>query len=260
MKKNMMEFGLTPQLPYSVEEAINRLRINISFFGSDIRKIMIISSEPNEGKSFLAMNIWNQMAESGEKVVLLDADMRNSRICKTYKMKREDGEEMKGTSHFLSGKAEIDDVVLHTKYGDGDLIPNVENVINPSLLLESDRFISLLEALEEHYKYVFVDAPPLGLVSDAEKIGSLCDGAILCVRSGVTSKRAVRDSVRQLERAGCPLLGIVLNRVDESKRGYGYGYGRYGRYGYGRYGYGRYGGKYYGGKFYGGYYGEHKSK
>ena len=128
---------------------------------------------------------------------------------------------------------------MHTKYGDGDFIPNVENVINPSMLLESDRFKVLLDGLAKRYRYVFVDAPPLGLVSDAEKIGNLCDGAILCVRSGMTPKGIVRESIKQLDRAGCPLLGIVLNRVDESKGGYGK-YGHYGRYG-----------KYYNDKYYG---------
>ena len=67
-----------PQMPYLIEEALNRLRINISFLGSDIRKIMVISSEPNEGKSFLAMHLWQQMASAGEKAILVDADMRKS--------------------------------------------------------------------------------------------------------------------------------------------------------------------------------------
>lgn len=225
-----LEFGNTPQLPYSVEEAINRLRINISFLGSDIKKIMVVSSEPNEGKSFLAINLWNQMAEAGEKTVLVDADMRNSTMFAKYDLRRTDGLEMKGTSHFLAGSAEIEDVLLRTKYGQGDLIPNVENIVNPSMLLESRRFENLLNALAEHYRYVFVDAPPLGLVSDGERIGNMCDGAILCVRSGMTPKGIVRESVRQLERAGCPLLGIVLNRVNESKGGYYSKKGRYGKY------------------------------
>ena len=230
MKDNMMEFGLTPQLPYSVQEAVNRLRINMSFTGSDVRKIMVVSSEPNEGKSFICINLWNQMAEAGEKTVLLDADMRNSTVFKKYKLNRTDGKEMKGTSHYLAGSAELDEVLMHTKYGDGDFLPNIENVINPSMLLETNKFGKLLDTLADRYRYVFVDAPPLGLVSDAEKIGSLCDGAILCVRSGVTPKGIVRESIRQLERAGCPLLGIVLNRVDKTKSGYGK-YGHYGRYG-----------------------------
>ncbi len=205
---------------------------------------MIISSEPNEGKSFLALNLWNQMAEAGEKTVFVDADMRNSTLYTKYDLKREDGKEMKGTSHLLAGNAKLLDVLLHTKYGDGDIIPNVENIINPSMLLESDMFSKLLDGLADRYRYVFVDAPPLGLVSDGERIGNLCDGAILCVRSAATPKGVVRESVRQLERAGCPLLGIVLNRVNENKGGY---YGK--KYGgkYGKYGkYGTYYGSYYG--------------
>ena len=235
-KENMVEFGLTPQLPYSIEEAINRLRINISFLGSDVRKILIVSSEPNEGKSFVALNLWNQMAEAGEKTLMLDADMRNSNIVTKYALKRTDGREIKGTSHYLAGNASLDEVLVHTKYGDGDLMLNSENIINPSMLLETEVFGKLLDDMASKYRYVFVDAPPLGLVSDAERIGNLCDGAILCVRSGETSKRVVKESVRQLERAGCPLLGIVLNRVNENKGGYGK-YGKYGKYGsyYGKY-------------------------
>ena len=237
-KENMVEFGLTPQLPYSIQEAINRLRINISFLGSDVRRIMIVSSEPNEGKSFLALNLWNQMAEAGEKTLMIDADMRNSNLVKKYDLKRLDGKELKGTSHLLAGNATMDEVLVHTKYGDGDLMLNIENVVNPSMLLETELFGKLLDKMAEHYRYVFVDAPPLGLVSDAERIGNLCDGAILCVRSAMTPKGVVRESVRQLERAGCPLLGIVLNRVNENKGGYG----KYGKYGH----YGRYYSSYYG--------------
>ena len=244
-KLNNIIFGNTPQLPYSVEEAINRLRINISFLGRDVRRIMIVSSDPNEGKSFLAMNLWNQMAEAGEKTILVDADMRNSNMVSKYDIKRVDGEPLKGTSHYLAGNANLDQVLVHTKYGYGDIIPNVENVINPSMLLETSKFGELIDALANHYRYIFVDAPPLGLVSDGERIGNMCDGAILCVRSATTPKAVVKESVRQLERAGCPLLGIVLNRVDESKGGYGR-YGRYGRYGkYGHYG------RYYNGQYYG---------
>ena len=233
---NKMVFGLKPELPYAIEEAINRLRINISFLGNDIRKIMIVSSEPNEGKSFVAVNLWSQIARAGGKTLLIDADMRNSTFCSKYMMSREDGAEMKGTSHYLSGECSLDEALLHTEYPDGDMIVNVENIVNPSLLLENKRFEELINSMSEKYRYVFVDAPPLGLVSDAERIGNICDGAILCVRGGATTKAAVRESIHQLERAGCPLLGIVLNRVSDSKGGY----------------YHKYYGKEYGGKYYSG--------
>jgi capsular exopolysaccharide synthesis family protein len=234
---NTIEFGKTPSLPYSVEEAVNRLRINVSFLGSDVRKIMVISSEPNEGKSFVAINLWNQMAEAGEKVILIDADMRNSTMYDKYQLKHSDGSEIKGLSHYLSGNAELEEVLGHTIYGQGDLLPNTENIVNPSMMLESAKFSELMDEITRNYRYVFIDSPPLGIVSDGERLGSFCDGAILCVRSAMTPKAVVKNSVRQLERSGCPLLGIVLNRVSESK-------GKYGKYG--KYGYGGYYGGYYG--------------
>lgn len=232
--KGKVIFGLKPEIPYAIEEAVNRLRINISFLGSDIKKILIISSEPNEGKSFVAMNLWSQMARAGEKTILIDCDMRNSTMKAKYDLTREDGEELKGTSHYLAGNAELEEVILSNDMNDGDLMANADNIINPSMLLENRRFEELLDTMAERYRYVFIDAPPLGLVSDGERIGNFCDGAILCVRGGFTSKSVVRDSIRQLERAGCPLLGIVLNRVDTSKTGYYHKY--YGKkYGYGGY-------------------------
>ena len=234
---------VNPQLPYAMEEALNRLRINVSFLGSDIKKIMIVSSEPNEGKSLVSMHLWQQMARAHEMSILVDADMRKSVFVQNYKLSRQDGKELWGLSHYLSDNKNIEDCVLTTEFEHGDLLPNVKNVVNPSMLLESRRFSDLLELLANNYRYVFMDTPPLGLVSDGERIGHLCDGAILVVRGGVTPKSVIRNSIAQLERAGCPLLGVVLNRV-------GAGGGKY----YGKY-YGKYSGKYYG-KYYGGYYGD----
>ena len=219
---------MQPELPYSVEEAVNRLRINVSFFGSDIRKIMIVSSEPNEGKSFIAMHLWRQMALAGEKSILIDADMRKSVMIEHYGIEREDGKEVWGLSHYLSDNKKLVDCILSTDMECGDLLPNANNIVNPSMLLESRRFGELMEELAQRYRYVFLDVPPLGLVSDGERIGNVCDGAILVVRSGVTSKGLIRSSIAQLERAGCPMLGIVLNRAGGSGGKYYHKY--YGRY------------------------------
>ena len=227
-----------PDLPYSVEEAVNRLRINVSFLGSDVRKIMIVSSEPNEGKSFVAMNLWRQMALAGEKSILIDADLRKSVMIEQYGIERQDGKEVWGLSHYLSDNKKLVDCILSTDLEGGDLLPNANNIVNPSMLLDGERFSQLLDQLSAEYRYVFLDVPPLGLVSDGERVGHLCDGAILVVRSGVTSRGIVRDSVSQLQRAGCPLLGIVLNRA-------GAGSGKY----YHKY-YGKYYGKYYKDEYY----------
>lgn len=227
-----------PELPYAMEEAINRLRINISFLGTDIRKIMVISTMPNEGKSFVAMQLWHQIAQAGTPTLLLDADLRKSVMTDKYGIALEEGT-MQGTSHYLANDYPIENAIYHTQWEKGDILPNVDNVVNPSMLLESERFEEMLRYVEQKYRYVFVDSPPLNLVSGGERIGNLCDGAVLVVRGGVTSKNMVKNSIRQLERAGCPLLGIVLNRVEGAKGGYYYK---------------RYGGKYYGSRYYGGKY------
>lgn len=223
-----------PELPYATEESLNRLRINLNFLGGNIKKILVISSTENEGKSFVSFHIWRQMAQSGIHSVLLDADLRKSVMAETYQMEPENGQPFYGTSHVLAGKLPPDEAVWKTELEKGDILPNVENVINPAMLFEGETFKKLLEKMEAAYRYTFIDAPPLELVSDGEKIASLCDGAILVVASGRVSRKTVRNSVRQLERAGCPLLGIVLNRAEDMKRKkyykqYGYGTGENGK-------------------------------
>ena len=232
------------ELPYAMEEAINRLRVNVGFLGEDIRKVMIISTFPDEGKSLVALQLWRQMAEAGIPAVFLDADMRKSVLNEKNPLQLAEADKDKilfGTSQYLSGEASLEETICHTQFPKGDLIYNIENTVNPSMLLESKRFTKLLDYLSENYRYVFLDTPPLSMVSDGERIGSQCDGALLVVRSGETPTSAAKASIQQLERAGCPVLGVVLNRAVGSKSGY---YSKK----YGGYGYGYYGGNYYYGK------------
>lgn len=176
-------------------------------------------------------------------------DLRKSVMVDKYQIVREDNGKILGTSDYLASDDTLDKYVLRTNIGAGDLLPNKENIINPSMLLEGQKLASTFEELDENYRYTFIDAPPLNLVSDGEKIGSLCDGALLVVRAGETPKAMVRNSIRQLERAGCPVVGIALSRAKGAANGYyhkygnyygksyyGKGYGYYGKHGY--YGYG----------------------
>lgn len=217
---NKITMDSIQELPYAVEESINRLRINVSFLGNEIKKIMVVSTLPNEGKSFVTMQMWKQMANAGIKSVLVDADMRNSVLVKKNDIKRQDEKEMKGLANYLAEDFSLDEVIYESPFENGYIIPNVENIINPSMLLESGKFGNMLNELSKDYRYVFVDAPPLGLVSDAEKIGSMCDGAILVIRSGETTRAEVKNSIKQIERSGCKILGVVLNRATDLKNKY----------------------------------------
>ena len=229
------------KLDYSSSEAYKSLRANLKFCGDDKRVIALTSCLANEGKSSVALNLAISLAEAGEKVVLVDADLRNSVLLGRAKVTGE----VKGLTHYLSRQASLVDTVCMTN------IPNLHLIFagpvppNPAELLGSRQFLQMIEALRKVYSYVIVDTPPLGLVIDPAIIAENCDGIAIVLESGTDSYRFVLNIKEQLEKAGCPILGVILNKVDANQGGYGKygGYGRYGSYGrYGRYGqYGKYG-------------------
>lgn len=214
-----------PELPYAVEEALNRLRINIKFCGKNTKIILVISSVPNEGKSFAAVQLWRMLAEAGFRSVLVDADLRKSVMKERYSF--EFKEELHGLDYYLSGLSEYSDIIYTTNVENGDIVPCTNLLENPSSLLEDPRFKELFGKLSENYRYVIVDAPPLRDVADGALIASLCDGAVLVVNSGETPKSFVKQSMIQLERANCRLLGVVLNKTEVSSRAYYKHYGKY---------------------------------
>ena len=207
----------------------------------EYKKILVTSSVEDEGKSFVAFQLWRMLAESGKKVVLVDADIRKSILKSRYKISA-DIKDHKGIAYYLAGTAEISDVIYETNITNGYMVPVVYTMSNPALLLQSERFPYLLNLLAEKFDYVIVDTPPLDYVSDGNLVASHCDGAILVVRAGVTSRRLVASSLKQLEAAGCKLLGTVLNRAElkNSSYYYRYGGGRYSKY-YRNYYYSSYG-------------------
>lgn len=221
-----------PALPYAVEEAMNRLRVNIKFCGKNTKKILIISSVPNEGKSTVAVQLWKMLAEAGFPSVLVDMDLRKSVLKERLKFQSKD--KMIGLDYYVSGLAEYQDVVYKTNINNGYIVPVSNHLENPSTLLEDPRMEELFDKLEADYRYVIIDALPLESVADGAQIAPLCDGAILVVRSGMTSRKLIRQSVQQLERVNCKILGMVLNRVETKSRTYQKYYGKYGKY-YGDY-------------------------
>ena len=222
MKKIQLDI---PALPYEVEEAMNRLRVNVKFCGKNTKKILITSSVPNEGKSVISVQLWKMMAEAGFKTVLLDVDLRKSILKDRHSFN--DNKDIKGINYYLSGLAEYEDVVYETNVENGYIIPSINLLENPLSLFEDDRFSELLDRLSEDYRYVLIDSPPLCSVADGSLIASMCDGALLVVRSGSTSKDLVRQSMKQLDYVGCKLLGTVLNRAETTTRAYSKYYGKY---------------------------------
>ena len=219
---------------YFVQSEIDRLRVNIGFVGANKKVIMITSTTANEGKSYVSVLLWNELAKAGKRVCFVDADMRKSALRASLRL-HTDQEEFTGLSHYLAGSSELQDIIYATEENNAAFIPTI-TMINPNLLLEGDRMDYLLQTLRKDFDYIIVDTPPMGLVSDGQSIAAKCDGCLLVVRAHETARKAAQSTVRKLNQANCPLLGVVLNRVSDkkSKRYIGgkYGYYKSGYYAY----------------------------
>ena len=219
----------TQKLDYSGAEAYKSLRTNLQFCGEDKKVIAITSCTHNEGKSSVTMNLAVSLAEAGKKVLLIDADLRKSVLVGRTKVK----ESIKGLTHYLSKQAALIEVICATNVKNMHSVYAGPGPPNPAELLGGKYFRELLSSLRKVYDYILVDTPPLGSVIDSAIIAEECDGSIMVIETGVISYRFAQDVKSQLEKSNCPILGVVLNKVDMSKQGY---YGKY----YGRY-YGKYG-------------------
>ena len=212
---------------YQIEEAYKSLRANLQFCGDDKKVIAITSCTPNEGKSSVSLQLAISLAESGKNVLFIDADLRKSVLLGRTKVGQQT---VKGLTHYLTGQSELQDVVYSTNIPKLYLIYSGPLPPNPAELLGGKNFRSFLKAVRKVYDYVIIDTPPLGNVIDSAVIAEECDGAILVIESGVISYRFAQEVKAQLEKSNCPILGVVLNKVDMQKQAYGkYGknYGKY---------------------------------
>ena len=226
-----------PDLEYQGKEAFNTLCTNLFFTGGDIKKIMITSCSPQEGKSFIAMNMMRSLAELGMRVILVDADIRASSLQGTYNIRvsTDDETSYQGLTRYLAGKCDARSIIGTTNIKGANLILAGKTVNNSLPLLTSPRLQRLLDGLVMDYDVILVDAPPVGTIIDAAKIAPLCDGTVFVVQSGATSRQEYRESLYQLEKMGSQILGTVLNKHQEGRFGGKYYYHKayYAAYGYG---------------------------
>ncbi len=230
-------------LDYAGSEAFNTVCSNLSFSGKNVKKIVVTSCEPNDGKSYISIQIAVSMAKRGKKVLLIDADLRLSVLNAHYEIQLLGPGY--GLAHLLSGQCQLEDALYKTSVPNVYLIPIGTDVQAPLSLIATPDFDRLIQVVGETYDYVIIDAPPVGLVIDAAEIAKSCDGSILVLEYSKTHRRALAAAKEQLERTGTPILGCILNKVTmdrlSTKKYYSYGgkygyskYGRYGKYGYSR--------------------------
>ena len=237
------------KVPFAVVEAYKSIRANLMFqLGKEEGRVVVFSS-PNagEGKTTTAVNIAIAFAQLGDKVLLIDADMRRPSAHKKLRL-----ENTKGLSGVIAKLDTFSESVVKVN-NFLDVLTAGKTPPNPSELLGSSKFDDFLEEIKPNYSMVIIDTPPIGIVSDALLIAPRTDGLLLIVRDGFTPRDTISHALSSVELANVKVLGAVMNGANPSNskkysyRKYYYGSGKYGsgKYGYNKYGYGKYGyGKY----------------
>jgi capsular exopolysaccharide synthesis family protein len=207
-------------------EAYRQLRTSVllSSAGRPPRTLLITSSVPSEGKTTTSINTAITLAQTGAKVLIIDADMRRPRVHTTFEM-----ENRHGLSTILSSEmseAEVLAIIQQHEVSGLHLLTSGPIPPNPAELIGSEQMRRLITTLESTFTHIVIDSPPISSFTDGVLIATMVDGVLLVVHSGKTSRNLVRRSRQFLQDVGAKIFGVVLNNVDLSRQDYYY-YHRY---------------------------------
>ena len=216
--------------PRDFVEAFRSIRTNLMCLPGDAksRALVVTSSQPGEGKTVVASNIAMSLAQTGQRVLLVDADMRKPRQHAIFKMNHDPG-----LSTLLSGQAKAADTVKKAPLNGLWVLPAGAHPTDPAELLGSQRFKDMLTSLADQFDWVILDSPPVLAVTDAAVIGRLTHGVVFVVGSEQVNRQTALRAIEQLATARATIVGAVLNRVNVDKDPYYYSH--YYRADYSRY-------------------------
>jgi len=230
-QKTMLCDGLS----FAAAEAYKLLRTNLLFSLPEkpCRIIGVTSSVRGEGKSTTAVNLAYTFAQSGKRVLLIDADMRLPSVASKLHIAGKPG-----LSNLLAGLNTEKACLATSEYFENWIIlPAGDIPPNPSELLGSERMHTLLERYENYFDFIIIDLPPVGVVTDALVVSRWSDGLVVAVRQNYTERKALNSCMYQIKKLEAKFLGFVMTDADVGEGSYKR-YGKYGKsYGYG-YGYG----------------------
>lgn len=209
----------------SVAECARSLRTNIMFSSADrqLKTIVVSSANPREGKTTNVIYLGTTMAQSGQRVLLIDSDMRRPRLHSSLGIPR-----TVGLSNLIIGDKDFDEVIKTTEIPNLFILPCGPLPPNPAELLMSHRFEMVLAELEKRFDRVILDSPPLQLVTDAVVLSKQADGVILVVHADKTLRDDIQRAARQIRNVGGQIFGVIVNAIDDSRSTYYYG--KYGGY------------------------------
>ena len=211
--------------PFAVKEAYNAIRTNLLFTqqGEKCPIFVVTSPTANNGKTINSINLAVSFAQMGKRTLLIDADMRNPTIHRMFSISVKNGlsEILAGLTDNISvSKTDVENLSVLTA---GKIPPN------PAELLSSARMDKLLEFVKEHYDCVFIDTPPINLVTDSTIFAQKVTGYIVIVKTDTTNTHDVKTTVTNIEQIDGNILGFILNDVNSEKKKY---YSYYRKYNY----------------------------
>lgn len=206
-----------------VSEQYRTIRTNLQFASIDkeLKSIMVTSSNPSEGKSTTIANLAVVLAQQGNSVLLIDADMRKPSVHYTFRCPN-----TRGLTSVLTKQSTLEDAVYASDVENLHLLTSGPIPPNPSELLGSKAMEYLLNSTNVPYDVILVDTPPILAVTDAQVLANLCDGVILIVSSGKTEVDAAIKAKDLLEKSSAKILGAVLNEKEMNQSNYYYYYGK----------------------------------
>ncbi len=206
-------------VPPNFSESFRSVRTNLLFSSAEEggRTVVITSTGPGEGKTVVATNLGVALAEAGQRVLLIDADMRKPRVHIVFDKPQEPG-----LSNVLVGNAKSSESVHKTTVPGLWVMPAGLHPPNPAELLGSKRFKDFMASLAPHFDWVIVDTPPVMAVTDSSVVAHLVTGVLFVVGAEMTSRHAAQRALEQLEHARAKFVGAVLNRVDLQHNPYYY--------------------------------------
>lgn len=210
---------LHKNLEFTATEQYKLLRTNLGFTlpeGLKCARIGVTSSTRGEGKSTTAINLAYVLAESGNKVLLIDGDLRIPSISKKMGI-----EPTPGLTDLLMGKEIPSEKFKSELLDNWYIIPSGDLPPNPSEILGSRRMEAFLNAMDEKFDYIIIDLPPVNIVSDAMAISNLTAGMVVVIREDYTEKKELEKCFRQLKLSGVNILGCVMNGAKTGKGSYG---------------------------------------
>lgn len=209
----------------SVQNAASTLLANIRFSAVDspLKTIVVTSSIPNEGKTTVALSLAIAAGRSGNRVLIMEGDMRRRSLRAVMGAKPQHG-----IHALVTGRCSLEETVVSTEFEGVSFIDAEAGIPNPDGILSSRLFADTLKALRDAYDYVIIDTPPITAFPDASIVASKADACILVARENFTDKREITYALQQLRAADANVLGVALNCQDSAAGGaYGYYYGYY---------------------------------